>query len=128
LAAQGLPTLQRTPPPTWSANPALALEAWLKGSKIARSPVFRSVDQWGNLGTKPLTPQAVNLILKKRIAMARLDPRLFSAHGLRSGYLTEAARQGAPLPEAMVESQHKSVQRAARYYMTPNEGPAGEQG
>ena len=97
-------------------KPVLALGAWFKDSKIAAGPVFRTVDQWGNLGTKALTPQAVNLILKKRIAQAGLDPKLFSAHGLRSGYLTEAARQGVPLPEAMAQSQHKSVQQAARYY------------
>ena len=97
-------------------KPVLALEAWLNDSKIAQGPVFREVDQWGNLGQKALTPQAVNLILKKRIAMAGLDPKLFSAHGLRSGYLTEAARQGVPLPEAMAQSQHRSVQQAARYY------------
>jgi integrase len=45
-----------------------------------------------------------------------LDPTLFSAHGLRSGYLTEAANRGIPLPEAMQQSLHKSVSQAASYY------------
>ncbi len=46
-----------------------------------------------------------------------LDPMLYyPPTGLRSGFLTEAARQGVPLPEAMAQSQHKSVQQAARYY------------
>ncbi len=48
--------------------------------------------------------------------MAELDPAEFSAHGLRSGYLTEAARASVPLPEAMQQSQHRSVQQAASYY------------
>ena len=48
--------------------------------------------------------------------MAGLDPKAFSAHGLRSGCHTEAARQGVPLPEAMAQSQHRSVQQAACYY------------
>ena len=47
---------------------------------------------------------------------AGLDVREFSAHGLRSGFMTEAARQGVALPEAMAQSQHPSVQQAARYY------------
>jgi integrase len=51
--------------------------------------------------------------------MAGLEPEAFSAHGLRAGYLTEAARQGIALPEAMQQSQHRSVQQAASYY---NEG------
>ena len=65
---------------------------------------------------RALTPQAVNLILKRRAAQAGLDPVQFSAHGLRSGYLTETARRGIPLPEAMQQSQHRSVQQAASYY------------
>ncbi len=74
------------------------------------------IDQWENIRAEALTGQGVNLILKRRIKMAGLDPALYSAHGLRSGFLTEAARQGVPLPEAMAQSQHKSVQQAARYY------------
>ena len=41
---------------------------------------------------------------------------MFSAHGLRSGYLTEAANRGIPLAEAMQQSLHKSVTQAASYY------------
>ena len=55
-------------------------------------------------------------ILKKRCAQAGLDPRTFSAHGLRSGYLTEAARRGVSLQEAMRQSRHRSVQQASSYY------------
>ncbi len=97
-------------------KPVQALDAWLARAKIVKGPVFRAVDQWDNVREQALTPQAVNLILKKRVALAGLDPALYSAHGLRSGFLTEAARQGVPLPEAMAQSQHRSVQQAARYY------------
>lgn len=92
------------------------LNEWLLRADISKGPVFRAIDRWGGLDDKALTPQAVNLILKQRIAKAGLDPREFSAHGLRAGYLTEAARRGVPLPEAMQQSQHRSVQQAARYY------------
>jgi hypothetical protein len=51
-----------------------------------------------------------------RIRQAGLDPAQFSAHGLRSGYLTEAANRGVPLPEAMQRSLHKSVTQASGYY------------
>ena len=78
--------------------------------------MFRRIDRWGTLQERALTPQSVNLILKKRIASAGLDPREYSAHGLRSGFMTEAARRGIALPEAMAQSQHRSVQQAARYY------------
>ncbi len=96
--------------------PVEALRLWLERADIDNGAVFRAIDQWGAMENRALTPQAVNLILKRRCAMAGLDPAEFSAHGLRSGYLTEAARVGVPLPEAMQQSQHRSVQQAARYY------------
>ena len=96
--------------------PAAALKAWIARAKIARGPVFRAIDRWGTLEERALSPQSVNLIVKRRCAAAGLDPREFSAHGLRSGYLAEASRQGVSLPEAMQQSQHRSVQQAASYY------------
>ncbi len=97
-------------------RPVAALKGWLDVAGIAEGPVFRRVDQWGNIDRRALTPQSVNLILKSRCKKAGLDPTMFSAHGLRSGYMTEAANRGIPLPEAMQQSLHKSVTQAARYY------------
>lgn len=97
-------------------RPVLALKLWLGRAKIETGPVFRAIDQWGNVGRRPLTPQSINLVLKARCVKAGLDPEKFSAHGLRSGYLTEAANRGVPLQEAMQQSQHKSMTQAAAYY------------
>ncbi|MBV7518933.1 site-specific integrase [Ensifer sp. ENS12] len=97
-------------------RPVVALKHWFEQANVKDGPVFRRIDQWGNIDRRALTPQSVNLILKTRCKQAGLDPALFSAHGLRSGYLTEAANRGIPLPEAMQQSLHKSVTQAARYY------------
>ncbi|NTJ36392.1 site-specific integrase [Agrobacterium rhizogenes] len=97
-------------------RPVEALKQWLAEAKSDTGPVFRRIDQWGNIDRRALTPQSVNLILKTRIKQAGLDPVMFSAHGLRSGYLTEAANRGIPLQEAMQQSLHKSVTQAASYY------------
>ncbi len=97
-------------------RPVTALKRWLAEAAIKEGPVFRRIDQWGNIDRRALTPQSVNVILKSRAKQAGLDPALFSAHGLRSGYLTEAANRGIPLPEAMQQSRHKSVTQAASYY------------
>ncbi|WP_237684366.1 tyrosine-type recombinase/integrase, partial [Pseudaminobacter soli (ex Zhang et al. 2022)] len=97
-------------------RPVLALKAWMARAGISDGAVFRGIDRWGHLERRALTPQAVNLIVKRRAAQAGLDPAAFSAHGLRSGYLTETARRGIPLPEAMQQSQHRSLQQAASYY------------
>lgn len=93
-----------------------ALKTWIALAPIRNGPVFRAVDRFDRVGAKALDAQSVNVILKKRCRVAGLDPTLFSAHGLRSGYLTEAARQGVPIQEAMRQSRHRSVQQAADYY------------
>ena len=99
-----------------SGRPVDALNAWLAVAKINKGSVFRAIDRWGNVSRRPLDPKAVNDIVKQRAEMAGLDPGEFSAHGLRSGYLTEAANRGIPLPEAMEQSRHRSVQQASQYY------------
>lgn len=97
-------------------RPVTTLTQWLERADITQGPVFRGIDRWGNLERRALTPQSVNLILKRRTQQAGLDPKLFSAHGLRSGYLTETARRGIPMTEAMQQSLHRSVQQASAYY------------
>jgi integrase len=97
-------------------RPVTALQDWIIRAKLGDGAVFRAINRWGHVQRRALTPQAVNLILKRHIAAAGLDPSEFSAHGLRSGYLTEAARRGIPLLDAMQQSQHRSVNQAARYY------------
>lgn len=97
-------------------RPVEALNEWIARAKIKSGPIFRPIDRWGALGQAALDGQAVNAIVKKRCRLAGLDPKLFSAHGLRSGYLTEAARRGVPLQEAMRQSRHRSVQQASSYY------------
>ncbi|WP_269932971.1 site-specific integrase [Aminobacter sp. HY435] len=97
-------------------RPVIALKDWILRAGIGDGAIFRAIDRWGHVQRRALTSQAVNLILKRRIAAAGLDPAEFSAHGLRAGYLTEAARRGIPLVEAMQQSQHRSLNQAARYY------------
>jgi integrase len=72
--------------------PVEALREWLERADIGKGPIFRAIDRWEALEERALTPQSINLIAKRRCAS--LEPREFSAHGLRSGYLTEVARQG----------------------------------
>ncbi|CDZ67567.1 Cointegrate resolution protein S [Neorhizobium galegae bv. orientalis] len=99
-----------------TGRPVEALKAWMTAAKIESGSVFRGIGRWGTVSRHALDPQSVNAILKQRAEMAGLDSSDFSAHGLRSGYLTEAANRGIPLPEAMERSRHRSVQQASSYY------------
>ena len=97
-------------------KPAEALNYWLRAANITEGAVFRGLGKWGHLQARPLTPKAVNDIIKRRCRLARLDPTEFSAHGLRSGYITEAALQGISLLEIMQQTTHKSVKQLTRYF------------
>lgn len=99
-----------------TGRPVEALDAWLTVARIEHGSIFRAIDRWGNVSRRALDPKAINDIVKQRAAMAGLNPAEFSAHGLRSGYLTEAANRGIPLPEAMEQSRHRSVRQASEYY------------
>jgi integrase len=85
-------------------------------AEITSGPIFPEVRKDGSIGTLPLTPQSINLLLKKRRRLAGLDPADLSAHGLRSGFMTQARQDRILLVDAMKQSAHKSVQQAAGYY------------
>jgi integrase len=94
---------------------ATALTEWLETAKITSGPIFRRIR--GSVVAEALEPQAVRTIVKRRAALAGLEGD-FSAHSLRSGYMTEAGRQNVPLAEAMALTGHRSVQTALRYFQT----------
>nr|WP_246727360.1 site-specific integrase [Rhizobium leguminosarum] len=99
-----------------TGRPVEALNAWMTAAKIDKGSVFRGIGRWGTVSKRAIDPQSVNAILKQRAMMAGLDSGDFSAHGLRSGFLTEAAIRNIPLLEAMEQSCHRSVQQASSYY------------
>jgi integrase len=55
------------------------------------------------------------LVVKRWCKAAGLDPLRFSAHSLRSGLATQAARKGASERAIMRQTGHRSVQMVRRY-------------
>ena len=93
---------------------ANALTAWLAAAKIKAGPIFRRVRR-GNVIGEPLSPSAVRDIVKKRCLLAGIDED-FSAHSLRSGFVTEAGRQQIPLGETMDLTGHRSTASVVGYF------------
>ncbi len=94
---------------------AAALRAWLAVSKVTSGPIFRRVR--GEKVGPPLTGETVRNIVKERCKLVPgLDPAEFSAHSLRSGFVTEAGRQKVPVPEAMAMTGHSSMDTFMGYY------------
>jgi integrase len=104
-----------------------ALRNWLKVSKIDEGPIFRGVTKHGKL-TKSLTPTSVSRIIKKHVKLAGLNPRDYSAHSMRSGFITECGKQKCNLGETMALSGHKTIQVAMNYFQAGAvlENPAGK--
>lgn len=93
---------------------ALALHAWLQAAQIAQGPIFRRIRKGGHVA-EPLTPAAVRNIVKQRCALAGVEGD-FSAHSLRSGFVTEAGRRNLPLADTMALTGHHSVNTVLGYF------------
>ncbi len=90
--------------------PIAALKEWLAKSNIKSGAIFRRITSKENIGNEALTPLSVNHILKKRACDINIqDYKLLSAHSLRRGLATSAAKSGAPL---------QAIMRAGRWRQT----------
>ena len=95
--------------------PALALLTWLGAAGIIEGPVFRSINRAGKISKTPLSDRSVANIVKTYAGRVGLDARKFSAHSLRSGFLTSAAANGASIFKMMDVSRHKSIDTLRGY-------------
>ncbi|NUA29535.1 site-specific integrase [Cupriavidus basilensis] len=91
-----------------------ALEAWLTAAGIGDGAIFRRVRRGGHVG-EALSDAAVRKIVRQRCEAAGLEGD-FSAHSLRSGFVTEAASRQVPMAEAMAMTGHTSVATLVRYF------------
>jgi len=92
---------------------AQALRAWLQAAGITDGAMFRRVRKGGHVG-EALSAAAVRDIVKERCKLAGLDGD-FSAHSLRSGFVTEAGRQNVSLADTMALTGHRSVDSVVGY-------------
>ncbi|MBX3633170.1 MAG: site-specific integrase [Simplicispira sp.] len=101
-----------------------ALQVWLTASGIEEGAIFRRVRKGGHLG-EALSPAAVRDIVRERAKLAGL-PEVFSAHSLRSGFVTEAAVQKVPLSDTMAMTGHRSVASVVGYYRPSSTNPGAK--
>lgn len=97
------------------ACPVKALKAWVAAAKITSGPIFRAIFNGGRISAVRLSDRAVAEIVKKHAKRIGLDPASFSAHSLRSGFLTSAAQNGASIFKMMDVSRHKRVDTVRGY-------------
>jgi integrase len=109
-------TADRTPTLLVKGRAAEALEEWLVRSEVNDGSLFRAISKSGRVLPRGLSADGIAHVLRSRLAKAGLPKGYVSMHGLRSGFLTQAALDGAPLAAAMRLSLHRSPAQAQRYY------------
>lgn len=115
--------------------PVAALRDWLGKAAIDRGAVFRQVTQSRRdprLLQEPVTTHNVRYVVQSAARRAGIQPEQFgerfSAHSLRAGFITEAARVGKPEYTIAAQSRHKSAEVLRSYIRVASvfEGNAGE--
>lgn len=96
---------------------AQALSAWLAVAPADSGPLFRRMYKGNKVGVAHLSADQVARIVQRRAKLADLEGD-WAAHSLRSGFVTEAGRQGVPLGEVMAMTEHRSVATVMGYFQT----------
>ena len=105
-----------TPRLVLKGRAARAVARWIAAAEIEDGPLFRPISKSGRPLPRRLSPDGIYQIVKRRLVLAGLPEEMASPHGLRSGFLTQAALDGAPVQAAMRLSLHRSMAQAQRYY------------
>ncbi|GAB2655413.1 site-specific integrase [Arenimonas aestuarii] len=108
-------TASSTPDKPVLDRAAVALEDWLEASGIAEGAIFRRL--WKRRVGPALSPAAVGEIVQRRARQAGLEGD-FGGHSLRSGFVTEASRQGVALPAIMQLTEHRAVSSVIGYFQS----------
>jgi integrase len=96
-------------------RPVRALRAWLEAAGITEGPLFVQVRRGGHATGEAIDAHQVGRIVKARCVAAGISPDSFSAHSLRSGFLTSGAMTGATVFKLKEVSRHKSIETLSGY-------------
>lgn len=87
---------------------ARALKQWQEYSGLSEGYIFRGISKSENILSHAIKSNQVNLIIKKIARNCGLDyANDYSAHSLRRGFATEAAKHNAPFQSIMRQGRWK---------------------
>src|SRR5580658_7553448 len=95
--------------------PVRTVQAWLAEAGADAGPLFRSINQHGQVRADRLSGIDVARVVKKLAVRAGLDAAKYAGHALRAGHATSAAIAGATERSIMNQTGHRSVQMVRRY-------------
>jgi integrase len=105
-------------------DPVTALLAWRDRMERQLGPeltgscaCFTGVGRAGRIRTEPLTPEAVSVMVRSRMAEAGIEGR-WSGRSLRRGFISTAADLGLRLEDIAKGSRHATLDSLIRYIAT----------
>ena len=98
--------------------PVQAYEDWLSISELQVGPVFRPINQWGQIAAPGLKPDGVTYVLREAFARSGLEGGVYTGHSLRRGFATWASAEKWNTKELMDYVGWRDVKSALRYVDT----------
>ena len=87
---------------------SLAIRAWLHRANRTKGPVLTGVDRWGHPSSARLPSQTISDIVKAAVRSIGLNPADYSAHSLRSGFVSECDRRAISSSAVRLVTGHQS--------------------
>ena len=94
----------------------LAMKRWLRVSALKSGPLFVSVKNGDRLTAQRISGQTVNRIVQRAASDAGLSEMGFTAHSLRSGFITHSFQQGKVDVVIAEQTHHASMNTLAGYH------------
>lgn len=98
--------------------PVQAYINWITAAGIARGPVFRKLDRWGNLAEAGINSNSLIPLLRRIFEQTGVSADLYSSHSMRRGFATWAAANGWDIKALMTYVGWKDMKSAMRYIDT----------
>ena len=98
-----------------SIKPITRVERWLRASGIRKGFVFQTLLRGGLVSGHSLDPGDIARVVKRHAQRIGLDPREYSGHSLRAGFVTSAAVHHARIDKIMEVTRHKNAEMVLKY-------------
>lgn len=98
-----------------SIKPIAHVDHWLRAANIEEGYLFQTLRRGGIASGRPLDSGDVARIVKRHARLIGLDPREYSGHSLRAGFVTCAAAHHARIDKIMEVTRHKSAETVLKY-------------
>lgn len=95
--------------------PVEAYLNWITVAGLARGPVFRKLDRWGNLAEGGINSNSLIPLLRRIFTKAGVPAEMYSSHSMRRGFATWASANGWDIKSLMSYVGWKDVKSAMRY-------------